>query len=643
MSCGGCVRRGGIGAGFRELRGVKGFLGAFLAAVLLAALATWAFFSASAGDLRRDPTEVAGDAFSVWEQWDGAVVGASAAAAWNPKGERPVATRFVTPDGAEVWHTTWKPEPLPSGYAIVEWGGGWLSGMPDALALWSEAPGEMAGHWRPRRDGHVRLEATGNPLIPFRSTWTSDGGSLLTEWHAGELEAAPLPLGWGALWEMPEQDARWHKAALRRVPGPLHAADSLLLGRWDGTVARLERTDGAAVELWGWADSTGVLGEWEERGWGNGSNVRIAARGLWRVFAAEDGSMPEVGPWADAVDAATLPGSFAWDQGERGPEGTRTARFSHDRRLTWAGGALAERAPAVAAVADTVSTASEPVESTEAVEVAVVPTATAARTLGRVRNHRTGGRMDIRWTGREVEAVEAGARVWAVSAANPPVSAAFEVDLYRNGKFQTALAFADGVWLIDVLGKQAPGYPLRVGSPVTALHVADYDRDAQFRFLIGTRDGRVHNYRDEAALTPGWTAPKGASAVTQLAHLRVASKDYIYVGHADGSVKLLARSGEDRAKTAVKVKSAAAPAFRLAGDIERSTVLFIDASGTVREQSFGDARPTGLDGKVKGEAVFTADRNGDGVPEVVVRSGGKDRVFDARGREVGGSDASRRD
>jgi hypothetical protein len=47
----------------------------------------------------------------------------------------------------------------------------------------------MAAHWRPRRDGHVRLEATGNPLIPFRSTWTSEEGSLLTEWHAGALEA----------------------------------------------------------------------------------------------------------------------------------------------------------------------------------------------------------------------------------------------------------------------------------------------------------------------------------------------------------------------------------------------------------------------------------------------------------------------
>jgi hypothetical protein len=99
--------------------------------------------------------------------------------------------------------------------------------LPDALELWTDTPGEMAAHWRPRRDGHVRLEATGNPLIPFRSTWTSEEGSLLTEWHAGALEAAPLPLAWGGLWDMPEQDDRWTTAALRRVPGPLHAADSL--------------------------------------------------------------------------------------------------------------------------------------------------------------------------------------------------------------------------------------------------------------------------------------------------------------------------------------------------------------------------------------------------------------------------------
>ncbi len=629
-----CGRAGGIGAGFRELRGVKGFLGALGVAAALAAVATWAFFSASEGDLRRDPTEVTCDAFSVWEQWDGTAVAASPAAAWGPSGVRPAATRFVAPSGAEVWHTTWKPEPLSDGYALVAWGGGWLSGLPDALELWTDTPGEMAAHWRPRHDGHVRLEATGNPLIPFRSTWTSEEGSLLTEWHAGALEAAPLPLAWGGLWDMPEQDERWTTAALRRVPGPLHAADSLLLGRWDGTLARLERTDGAAVELWGWQDSAGVRSEWDERGWSPDGMVRIAARGLWRTFAAEDGSMPDVGPWADAVDASSLDGSFAWDQGERGPDGMRTARFSHDGRLTWAGGALERRA--LAAVPDTASVEMA-ADSAATPDVSVQqPTTTAARTLGRVRNHRTGGRMEIRWTGREVEAVEGGARVWAVASSSPPVSAAYEVDLYRNGKYQTAVAFADGVMLIDVLGQQAPGYPVRVGAPVTALQVVDYDRDGQYRLLIGTRDGRIFNYRDEGAVTPGWTVPRGPAAVAHLAHLRVANMDFVFVGHADGSVRLLARSGEDRQTTPVRVQSAGPPVFRIAGDIQRTTVLFVDGGGTVRERFFGDGKPTGLDGKLKGESVTTTDRNGDGVPEVVVRSGGKDRVFDARNREVGG-------
>ena len=124
--------------------------------------------------------------------------------------------------------------------------------------------------------------------------------------------------------------------------------------------------------------------------------------------------------------------------------------------------------------------------------------------------------------------------------------------------------------------------------------------------------------------------------MAHLAHLRVANKDFVFVGHADGSVRLLARSGEDRQTTPVQVQSAVPPAFRIAGDIQRTTVLFVDGGGTVRERFLGDGKPTGLDGKLKGESVTTTDRNGDGVPEVVVRSGGKDRVFDARNREVGG-------
>jgi hypothetical protein len=190
---------------------------------------------------------------------------------------------------------------------------------------------------------------------------------------------------------------------------------------------------------------------------------------------------------------------------------------------------------------------------------------------------------------------------------------------------------------VDVLGREATGFPLRSGnSRVTAWWVADYDRDQQFRFLVAFEDGSLKNWRDEGQPTPGWNfQPSSHGAITYLEPIRVGSKDYLFAGHRDGFVRLLSRSGEDRATTAVRVPSGQVPAFRLGATIEASTVLYFDAEGVLQERTFGDNRAVGLSGKAKGDSVRLEDTDGDGKPEVVVMKGGKRQVFNARNEPVG--------
>lgn len=259
--------------------------------------------------------------------------------------------------------------------------------------------------------------------------------------------------------------------------------------------------------------------------------------------------------------------------------------------------------------------------------------------LGVIRNHRTSSDMDILFN-EDDSVVEAwgedGELVWSREVEAAPIGEAFEVDIYANGKFQTAFATSKGVYLIDVKGNNVSGYPYKMRSGVTGFSVVDYDRNKKYRFLVATADGNITNLKGEGKRTSGWNFAKlsGGVYVKHLYHLRVGSKDYIYAGCSDSSVKLLKRAGGIRANTEVKVDSRYSPAFRLSSNISKSSVLFIDDTNTLREFTMGEAREVGMSGLVKADRVEVLDVNSDGKKEVVVYYDGKRTIWNSRNEKL---------
>ena len=259
--------------------------------------------------------------------------------------------------------------------------------------------------------------------------------------------------------------------------------------------------------------------------------------------------------------------------------------------------------------------------------------------LGVVRNHRTRSDLDILYNSERgvVEAVgEDGGVVWAVEIENDPIGLAYEIDIYKNGKYQTAFATSDGVFLIDVKGNSVKGYPFKPSSDITGFAVMDYDKNRKYRFLIATSDGKISNIKGEGVRTSGWNFKKLRDGVfvEHMHHIRVGSKDYIYAGCSDSSVQLLKRAGGKRASTSVKVNSNYAPAFRLSSNISKTAVLFIDAEGWLREYTFGDAVEVGMSGMVKADRVQVMDTNSDGKKEVVVHYKGERTVWNTRNERI---------
>ena len=481
--------------------------------------------------------------------------------------------------GLAVWRWTTALEQAPHGDA--------LSSIPHAFDVWTQwdwtwaAPGEGCSDFPELADcpfdcsladlGQIHRFA--HSSTPHE-VWSADGLNLL---------ALPLDSGW-TVWETQgvqwmarsEAAAAWLRAA-QNQPGEPHP-----LRRF-----------------------------WHPR-----------ARGKTTLIAGPDGPVSSWSPLAGKGEAIVT----TWP-----PAAPDSLSLSGGRVLR-VGGLGTTTTPTAQIAASETAGASEP----EGLDAATVPFAT---TLGRVRNHRTGKTMKVAWDREEKQVVaRVGAdQVWSIrlSENEIPLGDAWEMDLYQNRKFQCAFATSEKVHVVDVLGREVKGFPLQPKKAITGFAVVDYDGKREYRFLIGLSDGTLLNYREEAQKTPGWRHTSKGSALRHIAHLRLGVKDYIYAGAADGRVRLLQRSGTDRATTNVQVPPIAAPAFRIGSTIANTTVLFVDDNGWVREQRLGNAEDVGISRMTKGVAIEVAASQRSGRPVVVVTTeDGTKTYWDARNEQV---------
>ena len=100
-------------------------------------------------------------------------------------------------------------------------------------------------------------------------------------------------------------------------------------------------------------------------------------------------------------------------------------------------------------------------------------------------------------------------------------------------------------------------------------------------------------------------------------HVRLGSRDYIYVGRENGQVELLKRNGSTRATTAVLVNPIHPPLFRRGATLEGTSVLFIDGEGWIRERALDGGDEVGMSGATRAEHMEWLDVDGDGRDELI--------------------------
>jgi hypothetical protein len=596
--------------------------------IVLAVLASlWLYTRTSdEGSPSEDPMVWASDHWVLWQRWPGGFGLDGTSLGWAPEALDRFAQQdglaspgkrwsvFESAEGAQVWHAEERWERLPAGWNQQSWRGGFLAGTPTALELWNESPGSMAKHWRDAEQGaSLRRTDVG---------WEWWGGGWIV-WP-GHAPSSAIE-GWRLWRPSPKEDAgdMWI--------GRLHEAPS----SWCmPSVEDSLRKHGIPLSDWGIRWSSG--GRWhvgdsavwnaplqtlcEEEGWGVsmvGEDVVVDASRVdselaaweWLEASRERSAWIDQNHWQGSLSTnhcvvwhVNQPSAEVPNEGSS--EGS-SAALGTAEKVTWEGSSRAD--------------------------------------LGYVSNHLTGGQLRIVQTAQGVGAFDdSGQRVWEVASDEVLPAGAVQVDVYRNGKFQTAFSTRDGFHLVDVKGREVAGFPIAPasGDAWTSMAVVDYEANANHRFLLASEEsGKIQNFRGEGEVTSGWSHQPApgidmSSPVRHIEHLRLGSRDYIYVGRDNGQVELLHRNGETRAQTPVQVNPAQPPKFRKGRDLDGTSVLFIDALGWVREFTLGQGNAVGLSGMTRADHLDMMDLDGDGLDEVVTWLRGERTVWNARNEPI---------
>ncbi len=215
-----------------------------------------------------------------------------------------------------------------------------------------------------------------------------------------------------------------------------------------------------------------------------------------------------------------------------------------------------------------------------------------SETIQSIKNHNNNEYyIVIQDESNALHAIDArGKQMWSYQLSSVINSEIQAVDLYRNGKYQVAFSTSEGVYCLDLNGRSVEGFPIQPKSPITCpLFIADYDNNRNYRFLFGTKDGKLLNYHDEGQRTSGWQYDGKGKIANHCAHIKAGNRDYLFVSMTDGSIRLLKRNGTDRFKTRLTIPEGSKDfAFQMTGDIETSSITMIDSMNVVLEARFGN-------------------------------------------------------
>ena len=145
-----------------------------------------------------------------------------------------------------------------------------------------------------------------------------------------------------------------------------------------------------------------------------------------------------------------------------------------------------------------------------------------------------------------------GNKLWSINLKKEIIGSCSEIDVYKNGRIQTAFATEDAIHVIDLKGKNVSGFPIKVKKPIThPLSVFDYEKTKNYRLLI-TQNNALVMFNSYGKRVKGFDYNIEKTITSQPQHIRISNKDYIVFSTSE-KLKIISRTGKDRIRINNKI------------------------------------------------------------------------------------------
>jgi len=214
-----------------------------------------------------------------------------------------------------------------------------------------------------------------------------------------------------------------------------------------------------------------------------------------------------------------------------------------------------------------------------------------------------------------------GRILWKKTIQEPINSEIFEVDYYKNGKYQFAFSSENYIYIIDRIGNFVDRYPMKLNTSSSAgLSVFDFDKNKNYRLIIPCTNSSVYSFDIEGKSQKDWHFEKSDAPFTQpIQYFKIKKDDYL-VCSDKYSTYILNRKGEKRITVKQKFDLTKNATFFIDRVEEDKTQAFLitDKNGQIKRIDFqGNVQTISVDDYSTGHYFTCIDLNNDGVNDFV--------------------------
>lgn len=140
-----------------------------------------------------------------------------------------------------------------------------------------------------------------------------------------------------------------------------------------------------------------------------------------------------------------------------------------------------------------------------------------------------------------------GREVWKLKLDEQISSRIYQIDLYKNGKFQYLFSTKSKLHLIDRLGNYIEKFPITLRSASTApMALFDYESNKDYRILIPCEDKKIYVYDANGSLVKGWAFDETEHEVLSEINRYVSDGEDFLVFHDKYKSYFISRTGESK-------------------------------------------------------------------------------------------------